>query len=278
MKLKDLHNEVCALGFDDYIECGRAFAIAANCALRMIFAERGVLRRATIYARASAPISRIGHVTHSGGEVQTLPLVGRAYSLRAVGRGEILITDGADTELITFDSEGELIRGFLKRGGSISLRGDYRYDVYDLCTYSDAFSSTIESIPDGSGQRSYSLSALIEDYASIADVVRDGAYSPIPDARILGDTLTLPDDYEGAITLTYKRIPHTVDHENPTERIDIPAELEPLLPLATAAFICLEGEKEKSEYYTALYKRLLSTLDTKGRVYAPDAYSTNGWA
>ena len=278
MNLKDLHNEVCALGFDDYIECDGALATAANCALRMIFAERGVLCDTTFYVKSAAPATRVPHLCHKSGEELTLPLSGRAYSLRVVGRGELLITDGADRRLITFDTDGELIRGFLNKGGSISLRGDYAYSVFDLCTYSDAFSNTTESIPDGSGRRICYLPLLVEDYGSVTGAVRNGADSPIPDACIIGDTITLPEEYEGAVRLTYCRTPRRIDAEHPEERIDIPSELEPLLPMATAAFICLEGDAEKSEYYTALYRRMLAAVNTRNKVYAPHEYRTNGWA
>ncbi len=278
MTLKELHSEVCALGFDNYIECDKRLEVAANCALRMIFAERGVKATAEIFARDVTPISRTRLLRHQSGEELSLPLYGRAFSLRACGKGEIRITDGAAVRRITFDSEDELIRDFIKEGGNITFLGECRYTVYDLSFYGQIYGTDVASIPDGSGKQSYALGELIKDFRSFAEVARDRAGRPIPNAALEEGRLILDEGYEGGVLITYNRAPRSVDLSYPDEKIDIPCELVGLLPLATAAFICLDTDAEKSEYYSALYRRLLAAIDSRGRVGVCGEYTTNGWA
>jgi len=278
MTLTELHNEVRALGFDNYLECDARLVAAASCALRTLFSEMEVRCERRVLIHSTAPISRIPLIKHRGGESLTLPIAGKAFSLWAKGRGELVVTDGSGTRSIRFNTEGQILKGLMEGAGSLTLAGEYYYTVHDLSVYGELYGEGEEAIPNGGGIRVIEGTEIAEDFGGFCDEVKDRLGYPIPCARLREGRIVLPADYEGEIVVSYLRTPEAIDIDQPQRDIDLPAELCALLPLATAAILCLDGDEDKSEFYYRLYQRLADTVKAQRRATVTREYFTNGWA
>lgn len=278
MTLTQLHNEVCALGFDNYLECDASFVAAAGCALGTLFSELGVRGQRRVLVHSTAPVSRIPLIRHRGGESLTLPISGKAFSLWAKGRGELLLTDEVGTRSFRFNTEGQMIKSAVTGDGTLTLSGDYYYTVHDFSVYAELYGDGEDSIPSGSGVRILEGKSIAEDFGGFCDEVRDMDGRPITVARLRDGCVILPEDYEGEIVISYLRTPEAIDIDNPDADIDLPDELSVLLPLATAAILCLDGNEDKSEFYYRLYQRLCAAIKEQRRGTRTREYFTNGWA
>lgn len=279
MTLSELKNEVISLGFDDIIEREDLFITSANRALRTIYNERVITKTVKLFAQGQKPKTRTKEIRHIGGEDVTLPLVGRAYSMRVAGEGIAVIHDGSEEKRIEFSSSSEPIRGFIKTGGRIVFSGEYSYTVYDFLTFSEVFSNDIKDIPDGSNIRVFDISAMFGDFLSFISLPVDKHGKCIPNCTLSDGKLQVESSYRGEISLTYRRLPRVIFADFPDERIDIPEEFSPLLSLLTSSYVWLDDDEEKAKYYRYLYLDMLACL--KSSCYdsiSTEYINTNGWA
>jgi hypothetical protein len=61
-------------------------------------------------------------------------------------------------------------------------------------------------------------------------------------------------------------------------QIDMPRELEHVLPLLVASFLWLDDDEAKAQYYLAIYRDLMNTVRRYGNRCINTAYYGNGWA
>lgn len=256
MTLKDLQSDVYALGYEKPLGMSEAFAVAANQALRVIYAEQKYKKIAKIRVRRTEEASKIPSI-HYIGEQLTLPLVGRAYSLRACGCGRLLINDGETVREMSFGSDDMLIRGFLNGEGSLTLLGECSYEICELTTYSEIFSDRICDIPDGSGYICFDFSDR-NDFLSFADVARDGYEREIKDAKIDESRLYLKYDTARDVYVKYYRAPKRITSDDLDAVIDIPRADEASLAFLTASLLWRDDEPELSEHYYNTYRELKS--------------------
>ena len=87
-----------------------------------------------------------------------------------------------------------------------------------------------------------------------------------------------PQEYSGEINVKYERAPREITLDDRDTEIDVSKEKLPLLPLLTAAFLWLEDDWDKSQYYLSLYKDTLLTVRRAGAREIGSKYTTNGWA
>lgn len=254
MTLKDLQNDVYALGYEKPIEKSDAFVSAANQALRVIYAEQKYQKHTKIRVKRIQEASRVPSIRYIG-ERLTLPLVGRAYSLRAVGRGKIEVNDGRSTKEISFDSDDTLIRGFLWKYGTLTLLGDFSFELCDVVTYGEIFSDKSEDIPDGSGVECFDFSKR-GDFLSFADVARDGNGEEIQGARMEGSCLYIKNTVSRDVYVTYNRAPRKITLDDPLCTVDIPRENEAELIFLCASLLWRDDEPELSDHYYESYREL----------------------
>lgn len=279
MILRELKNDVISLGFDDMLEREDLFITSANRALRTIYSERVISKTVKLFAHGQTASTRIKELRHIGGEDVTLPLVGRAYSMRVCGEGKITVYDGKNKKIIEFNSENEVINGLLTSGGSILFSGDYSYTVYNLVTFDEVFSSNTADIPDGSPRRVYDIRAMFGDFLSFMSLPRDGRGQLIDDCSLCDGKLELDSSYRGEIILTYRRLPMTIVADLPDVVIDIPEEFAPLLSLLTASYVWLDDDEEKAKYYRELYSDMLKNIKASSYESVDTGYrNTNRWA
>lgn len=276
MTLQDLQNDVYALGFERVTDPDDLFISAANRALRMIYTECKIKRSVTLRTDSVAVSSHIPRLRYNASAV-TLPLVGRAYSMRVSGKGRFVIRDAESVRAESFDADDRLYRGFIASDCTLTLEGDYSYTVYDLTTYSEITSDRIESIPDGSGCVKYDFSEY-PDFMAFSQIPKDERGKEVKDASIEGSILTLRHQCGRSVTVTYYRQPKMISADDLYGHIDIPRSAESALPLLCASFLWREDESELAEHYYALAKDMLKGVGEEFTHKSAKYTVLDGWA
>ncbi len=256
MTLKDIQGDVYALGYEKPLENSELFISALNQAVRIIYAEQKYKKTFKIRLRRADEASRKKSFKYSG-ESLTLPLVGRAYSIRISGMGSAIIDNGETTRTDEFNGDDVLLRGFIKGCGKVTFCGDYSYDVISVVTYSEIFSDKTADIPDGSGILSFDFSNLA-DFLSFCDVARDELGSAIPYAVLDGTRLSVRASSSLDVYVKYNMAPKKITLDDPYAEIEIPRADEAALTLLSASLLWRDDEPELAEHYYSLYRELRS--------------------
>lgn len=254
MNLTRLIEEVGALGFESELVADIPFIRFANRALYTIFSERGEESALTVLASAKMPMLHISEIFHSGGESCKIDTGGKAYCFKACGKGSFSVHDSTGVKTVHFDSSYGIFRGHLTGKSYICFEGEYSYTVRDLVCYKSLFGSEISDIPIFTREVSYSLKEYAADFLTPCKVPTDSAGNSVIGARVEGDRLILPYTYSGEVTVPYKRAPRNISADSPDEMIDIPPDSETLLPSLTAAYLWLDDDADKAQYYMGLYR------------------------
>ena len=103
--------------------------------------------------------------------------------------------------------------------------------------------------------------------------LRDRAFESI------GNTVQVPViNYDGEVTVLYKRTPQTLTNDI-DQIIDIPDEYQHLLALLTAAYIWLDDDPTKAQYYMSLYREGMLAIRLYSRNPSNCEYhDVTGWA
>lgn len=278
MTLKELQSQVSYLGFETEITDTEAFTLAANRALRQIFLDYPSPVTARIQTPKPRLLTAYKTLRHRGGEREIIPLAGRALTFRVSGTGRYRITDGDEVYETPFSGKGILVRTLLDKGGELELLGDYDYTVYGLATYSAPLGNDRGDIPEYKEYREYELGLYLRDFSSAATAPKDPEGRHIRGARIEGDTLFIPFDYDGEAVFTYRRTPTPVEYGYANSVIDIPEQISHTLPLLTASFLWLDDDDQKAVHYLTLYREAMATARRYTSAASDSSYLTNGWA
>lgn len=251
---------------------------AISRALHTIYLDRPRLKAARLslpiyHGRMIAPM-----ISHAGGEVISEALDGIAYSFRVSGRGRYTITSGALREEVDFDTDMAEIKGIITRPGKITFSGDYSYTVYSLAVFSAINSPKKEDIPIYGEERSIDLNKRLPDFLGPYALPTDSAGRSIHGARITDGVLYMPWGYFGEAILLYKRAPRVPSGEDKEELIDLPRDIEELIPLLVASYLWLDDDEGKAHYYMSLYKSGIIEARAAGSLELGRGYTTNGWA
>lgn len=278
MTLNDLEKEVAHLGFENQIEDRSLLISAANRALGILYRELPVLERQRLYKRADMPLAYVAKIEGEGGEKITLSLFGKAYSFRISGIGSYTVCDkNGRTKTENFDGENLLCRDF-SDGGEICFSSDYAYTVLDFACHKDTSGPDLTDIKEYARFEIYDLNELFGNFVSFAEEAKDGAGRTIKDALCEGAVLSLPREYSGEVNIKYERSPRLITEDDGEREIDITPEMRTLLPLLVSAFIWLDDDWDKSQYYMSLYKDTLASVFRSGSREFNSKYTTNGWA
>ncbi len=278
MTYNDLYKEIIALGFESEIDSQDRLLASVNRALNTIFTERAVFSDVNIYQRKYAPSLKIKRIEHKGTESDTVSYNARCYSFISSGVGSYKICEGEDERIFSFSGENQLHKGFLHGEGKIEFFGDYSFIVTNLSVFDELFGEGEEHIPLISEYREYDVDDYADSFLSFASLPTDKSSRAIKGAIIRGKKIRIPCDYEGWISLTYRRGAKKATGLA-EEEIFLPCGCEHLLPLLTAAYVWLDDDSEKAEYYMSLYREGMSAVKYYNRTSISDTYqSTNGWA
>ncbi|GEM_PF-3459549 len=275
MTYQELLNEVKCLGFESEISDEEGFLFAANRALRQIFCERHVGREKHFsYTPRHHSDAVSFHLAK--GETKEIALSDGGCSFLLSGVGSYTLTVNNLTSTVAFsDSVATPVRFLVSGGGSIVFTADDDVCVGRLRKFSGPFSSALD-IPTPDGLASLNLSLLCPDFLFLAGEIKlDG--KPFPDARIGGGLLVFPDDASGDIGFPYFRTPTPLGTD--TVHVDIDPTLSHLLPLLVAAYLWLDDDPTRADYYMRLYRDGMSRLSL-GVSEAPRAEYRDclGWA
>ena len=87
-----------------------------------------------------------------------------------------------------------------------------------------------------------------------------------------------PFDYRGEIYLTYYRTPQPLDIDDYDMPIDVSEECAPMLPFLTAAFLWLDDDAGKAQYYMSIYRDMMANVKRFSTNKMDTEYRVNGWA
>ena len=275
MTYRELTEECAALGFEDGVGDGERFLYAARRALSLLVTEYPATGELDFFCEAVVPRESKKEIFHRAGTELSVPLSGKSYSFRVGGRGSYRTDNGTPH---AFDGASLTVRGYCGDAKALLFTGAYDYTVRDFAVF-DACPPEEEEIPLLAPTRTFPLRRLAPDFLCPDGIVRKEDGTPIPRASVYGDTLILPADFSGALTLRYRRAPAKILSDEPGALIDVPPCAAHLLPLLTASYLWLDDEPERSQYYMNLYRAGLSALKYAGSPHRETVYpDVLGWA
>ena len=275
MTYRELTEECAALGFEDGIGDGERFLYAARRALALLVTEYPATGELNFFCEAVVPRESRQEIFHPAGTELSVPLSGKSYSFRVGGKGSFC-KEGEPPQ--NFDAPSLIVRGYRESADALLFGGAYDYTVRDFAVF-DACPPDEEEIPTLSQTRSFSLRKIAKDFLCPDGIPRTEDGTPIAGASVYGDTLILPRDFHGAVTLRYRRAPAKIVSDDPATVIDVPAPAAHLFPLLTASYLWLEDEPERSQYYMNLYRTGMSALKYAGSPNRDNAYQDiHHWA
>lgn len=303
MTVSQLYRSVAQLGFEETLEYNDAFYYAANRAILQINAIRPAMSHCIL--RHRVPENRI-----SGGTLDPIEKTDevcfdavdvKSYYFEADGEGIVYI-EWKDTQtnewsligVVNFNSVGfKPYRGFIKRGtdfvsGYVRMRftGQYVYSLRGVAMYEHLYGPDADSIPAYEAYTRYDISSMVPDFLGLASPpieVTDEMRSinkgyDVEDGRVILMSIHAPGTYK----VIYSRRPkELIDHGSPDDddtQIDLNEDLAALLPILVGAYIWMDDEPEKAQYYFSLYAERAADIERRDRNAAPVRYqNVYGW-
>lgn len=284
MRLSELSQEVALLGFNATVEEGDLLLNSVNRALRELYNSRTIINKVVLAASGTKPIFYVKEIHRPGGNIITLPVDGKAFSMRVHGVMTYMTTDGGvnNARTVISPNEATLVRGFFTKGGYISLWADLSFTVYDFCVFKEIFSGEVKDIPHYGPTVTFDLRDIYGDFMSFISPAKDRNGRVIKNCVLYDGKVEVDSDYRGEINLSYRRLPTKIDKlhsENEDPIIDIPEEYTHIFPLLVASYVWLEADEPKAKYYKKLYDESLEQIDSCGYDEIDCRYvDTNGWA
>ena len=167
--------------------------------------------------------------------------------------------------------------------------GDFTCFLRNVAFYKQVLSSDKEKVFPYTKETYYDLSSLIPDllHVSKPPYMRNafGEYIPLTDYEIINGTiLRFPLGNDKTIIVEYDRrlseitYPSNGGLDTSNDKVDISEDLAALLPDLIAAYIWLDDEPEKAQFYLSLYQMNVARLEHQKKTFDDALYvSSNGW-
>lgn len=301
MTVAELYKQVAQLGFEVSLEDDDRFYFAANRALLQVNEIRPAI---SYYLINHKPLKNL--LTDSSfapvekDEELQYPAEGaKSYYFEADGNGIVYVEkytpDGwavIDTVPLTSTRKFVAYRGFIKEAGEfvgdlVRLRfsGEFVYFVKNVAMYDKLYSDDEADIPAYEPFTRYDINELTDDFLALCcpPIKEDGGNTIInQEYGVEGNSvILLPYNHNGLFKVLYKRRPAPIinsgEMDDETE-IDLDVELCALLPVLIAAYVWIDDEPQKSEYYKFLYNEQAAEIERRGKDTSPVIIkSSNGW-
>lgn len=304
MNVAELYLQVAQLGFEATLEDSDRFYFAANRALLQVCKVRPVIRHCLINHKPLAnlltestfsPVEKIDDLTYEAEGA-------KAYYFEADGNGVVYLEkyDESTEEWsifgeITLKSNKTFVpyKGFIKELGSfvsgrVRLRftGEYIYSVKNVSLYQYLYSADLADIPVYEAYTRYDVKKLVTDFMALCcppiaeageNTLLNQEYEQEGDSVIL-----LPYNKRGVYKILYEHRPTAIENTGSTtedtQELDLDDELCSIMPILVAAYVWIEDEPEKSQYYMNLYRERVQEISLSRRDTSPVLIkSTNGW-
>lgn len=299
MRVLDIYEAVSKLGFEDSLEDNIAFYQALNRATVQINDLRPRIGAIEIFHKPLVNCIKDPFTVREVFQKVDFSATGaKAYYFEVKGSGGYTVKYKKDEEYITAKDEdfqhsvftpisglitpedGEKIEGEV----ILEIRSDYAIYIRNVALYDKLYGSAAEDIPAYTEYQAYDISALVDDFLALAErpiemdghIVMNTGYE-IEDGR----TLILPRDNSGTYKVRYKKlipdIPYKPSPEEDITVIPLDGDLCKLLPLLIAAYVWIDDETEKAQYYLNLYNARAGEIIRSNSDVSPLKYQTNGW-
>ena len=304
MTVADLYRSVAQLGFEDSLEYEDGFVFAANRALLEVNSLRPTTSFCFINHRPMKnkllkptfdPVLKEDELTFECADV-------KAYYFECDGTGTAYIElyDKATRSWqkigmrsISSDGEYKPYKGFIQKdgafvSGTVRLRftGAYLYSVKSVAMYEHLYSKAEDDIPAYEAFTKYDVSKMVSDFLSFKNppIEVDDGYRHLNQGYQVEDNriLLLPYDDAGHYKVIYNRRPKPIKNDGGFSEdltvIDLDEELCALLPILIAAYIWMDDEPEKAQYYLSLYQSRAAYMLSYFKNPSPvNMRSVNGW-
>ena len=305
MTVGELYNQVVELGFEESIEDVDGFYDAVNRAILQVNNVKPAIGYYVINHRPLTnlvpnptfePIAKTDDLTF---EAQGA----KSYYFEADGKGDLYVELYDDAEQswrlidnVKLDANHNFVayKGFIKNdgafvGGHIRLRfsGEYLYYVRNVALYDVLYSGDRKDIPAYEPFTRYDLRTLTGDFLGLYNqpVSEGEEHATVVDYEVEdGSVILIPYAKGGLYKIAYYRLRRAVINEGDTEsteEIDIDADLASIIPLLVAAYIWLDDEPQRSEYYMSLYEQrageIRASLLASVRTAPVKMKNRNGW-
>ena len=278
MYLNDLKENVAHLGFESYIEDADLFIASANRALSLIYIDRPVSKTAPIILSGPKVTLAREFIEHPSGVDVTIPFEGKALSFQSTGTGTCIITDNTGSNTVPLSIKNQLTKQFIRGKGQITLSGNFYFTICNFAVFDDVLSNSSSDIPMYTPYRELNPKDWCKDFRSFCAPPCDKYGNPIDSIKLADGRIITPYNYRGEIFLTYYRTPTLISSEASNVVIDVSGECEPLLTILTAAFMWLDDDAAKAQYYMSLYRDLVANIKRYSTNKINAEYSVNGWA
>ena len=278
MTLNELKNDVAKLGFESYIEDNSTFTASLRRALSLIYTDRPVSKSTVISFHGPRVTLVREFIEHHSGEVISINVTGMAVSFRASGNGRCRIEDKNRTEEIVLNSEGQSVKRFIDKTATLTFSGNYYFTVSNLAVFYDLVSDDTADIPEYTPFRELHPKDYCDDFRAFSSHPTDKSGRPVETVRLIDGRIYVPYDYRGELYLTYYRSPRLTDEMAADATVDVSEECAPMLPILTAAFMWLDDDAAKAQYYMSLYRDMMANLKRYSTNKIDAVYRVNGWA
>ena len=241
MTYDNIKHDVLSLGFTDTLEDEGQFLLALNRAQNLLaneFPKKKTLLLSRAYRKPKA--------TFTDALTQKISLKigeGIAFLYRlsdgavCFGNKVLPLTEGAGT-----------YKFIAERDGIFTLEGDatmFAIAIYDEGTPLSLCEVDLPYAEYEIGRYDRGVRRI-----SLPPTTTDGAV--IPGAEIEGLTVRIPREFQGIFLVKYEKSPSEITKEG--EEIEVEERLFPLFSLLVCAYLWLEDEPERAQYYMALYR------------------------
>ena len=304
MNVAELYLQTAQLGFETTLEDSDRFYFAANRALLQVCKVRPAIRHCLINHKPLAnlirqdtfsPIEKIEDITYEAEGA-------KAYYFEADGNGvlylEEYITDAGEWRIfgeIPLQSKQIFVpyRGFIKKQGAfvsgrirVRFAGEERYSVKNVALYQYLYGGEVADIPAYEAYTRYDVKKLVSDFMALCSPpIREEEENTLLNQNYEqeGDSIILlPYDKRGVYKVLYEHRPTAIENTGATtedtQELDLDDELCSLMPILVAAYVWIEDEPEKSEYYMSLYRERVQEIVLSHKDTSPVLIkNVNGW-
>ena len=278
MTLNELKNDVAKLGFESYIEDNGAFIASVNRALSLIYVDRPVSKSAVISFRGPRTSLVREFIEHRSGEEINFNITGKAVSFRSTGNGRCIITDDGGREEIALGADRQSVKRLLVGDATICFFGDYYFTISNLAVFDDLISDKVADIPEYTPLRELCPKDYCDDFRAFTSQPTDKDGRTVESVKLIDGRIYVPYNYRAELYLTYYRAAKPIDETTADTQIDISEECAPMLPILTAAFMWLDDDAAKAQYYMSLYRDIVANVKRYSTNKIDTGYRVNGWA